>query len=363
MTSLLSVRRSKIQRVLCGAALLTLCALAGCTGDGKPAAQAKDDAAQPIVKSAERGPVKLTVSVNKGQITIAERLDLKIAVEAGPGIEVKMPEFGDSLAEFQIRDFHEEPVRTDADGTQEFEQDYNLDIFLSGDYTIPGITAKYRKTAGAADAEAGEYSELTTEPITVKVTSLLKGEFNPQDFHGVKPVAQVPVDRSWGFITGAVAAGVVGLVGLIVAIVWLVRRGRRPAAMVQVPPDEWALAQLRALADAQLVEQRKVQEFYYRLNEIARHYLELRFGLMAPERTTEEFLLELRGGTVLSRQHQDLLEEFLEACDLVKYARHEPGNREIEAAFNAARDLVLQTRPAAAEAAAPVAAEPREVAA
>jgi hypothetical protein len=131
--------------------------------------------------------------------------------------------------------------------------------------------------------------------------------------------------------------------GLIVA--WLLRRMLRPADLVRQPPDEWALAQLRALAEEGLIEQGQLQPFYYRLSEIARRYIELRFGLMAPERTTEEFLIEMRGSSALSRAHQASLGEFMEACDLVKYARHEPGAAEIEQAFNAARDFVIQTRP------------------
>jgi hypothetical protein len=304
---------------------------------------------KPVVQTVDRGPVKLTVTAARNEISIAERLDLRIEVHAEPGIEVQMPDFGESLAEFQIRDFRTEPARTAADGRQVFAQVYDLDIFLSGEYSIPGITARYRKTPPPdQDAEAEpEYAELSTEPIKIQVKSLLAGEFDPQKFHGPKPVAELPRERGWGFI-GLVAAGaLLGLCALGGVTWYLVRRALRPGALIAIPPDEWALNQLRALAEAQLVEQGRVQEFYYRLSEIARRYLELRFGLMAPERTTEEFLLEMRGSAALSRAHQNLVGEFLEACDLVKYARHEPATAEIEAVFNAARDLVLQTRPAA----------------
>ena len=37
----------------------------------------------------------------------------------------------------------------------------------------------------------------------------------------------------------------------------------------------------------------RIKEFYERISNILRHYIEHRFDLHAPERTTEEFLYEL----------------------------------------------------------------------
>ena len=51
-----------------------------------------------------------------------------------------------------------------------------------------------------------------------------------------------------------------------------------------------------------------------------RHYIEDRFGLRAPEQTTEEFLAELRQKHVFGERQKDLLRAFLEHCDLVKFA-------------------------------------------
>jgi len=334
----------RMMPAILGCALL----LIGCR-DAGDVEQAGQGVSEPVVRTVDRGPVKLTVTADKSEISIAERLQLTIAVNAEEGIEVEMPDFGASLAEFQIRDFQEKPAQVGDDGRQTFEQSYDLDIFLSGEYTIPGITAKYRKDAEAIGepAEEAPFAELTSEPITIKVKSLLEGEFDPQKFHGVKPVAELRADWAWGTIAATAGGGLAGLIVVILLIVWLVRRLTRPAGEVRVPPHEWALEQLRVLAAEQLVERGRVQEFYYRLSEIARRYIELRFGLMAPERTTEEFLLEMRQSTALSRTHQAALGDFLEACDLVKYARHEPTTAEIEQVFNTARDFVLETRPTA----------------
>ena len=67
--------------------------------------------------------------------------------------------------------------------------------------------------------------------------------------------------------------------------------------------------------------------------------------LRAPERTTEEFLGELRGTGRLSDLQQSLLGDFLTRCDLVKFARHEPSEPELRALHDAAVRLVEETEP------------------
>lgn len=55
-----------------------------------------------------------------------------------------------------------------------------------------------------------------------------------------------------------------------------------------------------------------------------RIYLEERLALKAPERTTEEFLQEIRWSNRLHADQKARLEQFLEICDLVKFAKQNP---------------------------------------
>ena len=114
-----------------------------------------------------------------------------------------------------------------------------------------------------------------------------------------------------------------------------------------MPPHEWAFAELQRLAADKLVEQSRFQEFYFRLTDIARRYIERRFSIMAPEQTTEEFLRATRADPILTSDHKDLLGRFLRAADMVKFARHEPTGEEADAAFAAGRGFVEQTAPVA----------------
>jgi hypothetical protein len=69
---------------------------------------------------------------------------------------------------------------------------------------------------------------------------------------------------------------------------------------------------------------------------------------MAPERTTDEFIREMRDHPVLTDAQQCLLTGFLRAADMVKFALHRPPRDESEEALVTARMFVQETTPAPA---------------
>ena len=85
--------------------------------------------------------------------------------------------------------------------------------------------------------------------------------------------------------------------------------------------------------------------------DIVRRYLEGRYGVRAPELTTEEFLQEAQRAAALAANHRELLSAFLERCDRVKFAGYRPDSDESMATLKAARAFVEDTRVRAQEAA------------
>ena len=121
--------------------------------------------------------------------------------------------------------------------------------------------------------------------------------------------------------------------------------------VASVIPDAEEDAEMRDIAppvellDENLVEQGQAKLFYLRLSNILRHYIEDRFELQAPERTTEEFLADLRDAQAFDPRQTELLEEFLVHCDMVKFAEHQPTRDEVDGAVNACAQFVAETRP------------------
>ena len=127
------------------------------------------------------------------------------------------------------------------------------------------------------------------------------------------------------------------------AFFW-VRRKRQEAqeaALAARPAHEKALEALQVLR-GQLTED-NYMAFIIEVSRILRVYIQDRFELRAPHRSTEEFLAEASVSEQLTPEHQELLGDFLRQCDLVKFARRTAALRQMETLFRTAEQFVHDT--------------------
>ena len=319
--------------------LVVVCGVFGLASCAKDVPKETGDAKFEIAKEYKRGPVELSVKVSKKEITIADRITLLLSAVAKEDYEVELPKFGDKLEQFGIVDYRRPQPRLIDDGRVHTEKSYVLEPFLSGDYKIPPMKIVFWKKGEAKPKK----HELETEEMTVKVTSILPEKQAELTIKEIAGPVELPRPRR-GALYATIAGGVTVVGGAIALVVWLRRRRRKVAAAPKVAAHELAYRRLEALLAEQLIEGGEVKLFYTRLSDILRHYIEDRFGLHAPERTTEEFLAELRGSDALDERFRPLLETFLTHCDLVKFAEHRPANAEIEATFDACKQFIEATR-------------------
>jgi hypothetical protein len=159
----------------------------------------------------------------------------------------------------------------------------------------------------------------------------------------------VPIPGGWLWAAWLLGAGA------LVALAWLAwkRLRLRPARRIPapvIPPHERARRKLQDALD--LLDQPK--PFCTLVSDAVRLYLEERFDLRAPERTTEEFLEELRNTRHLTPPQKDSLAEFLARCDLVKFARVHPAQTALQDLYNSALRLIEETEPRPEAPAVPV---------
>ena len=159
------------------------------------------------------------------------------------------------------------------------------------------------------------------------------------DIRDIKPPIEISDGLAWLWWTlGALATFVV----LFLIWRWWQKRRAQIAFVPPVPAHVRAKQKLyEALA---LIAQPK--PFVIAVSDTARAYLEERFNFRAPERTTEEFLRELSGTDLLAKPQKESLGEFLQSCDLVKFAKYEPGEKELRELHGAALNLVEETKTA-----------------
>ena len=296
-------------------------------------------------------PVAVRLRVDRLRITTAQTVQVEVEVDAPEGVLVRLPDpeqFADSG--FQVAPRTEPPALVD-DGRTRHLRRFRLEPFLAGDYPIPELAVGWL-------APGGEPAGLSTGALTVQVSSVL-GDTGAaaasEDLPELREVGdpiRAPL-RWWRPALAGVAA-----LAVAAAVVAAIRWRRRVAAGRPVPVEPPGVVALRALDELDRDEALKadLDRFYVTVSSILRAYLEGRFGLRAPEQTTEEFLAAAEAEPAFDREQQRTLRAFLAACDAVKFARARPSPEETARIIGTARGFVLATA-GAAEAAAPAAGE------
>ena len=339
-------RHSRAWRLLlacCGAMLLL--PLGGC--DRKP-----DDASKATIETFAvdrehvKGPLTVHVKLDRETIDITGTLNLRLEADIEPGYQVHMPSLADVIGkyEFGILDYRALPDKLLDNEHMLLVREYRLEPILSGDYTIGVLTFRFSETAGVDGSTEPHQYELTTDEIPVEVTSLLDEDRDDLTLADIRDVAPLPWRYSLTFLW--VVFGAAAL--LLLLIIWLIKRKRTAALLRRIfqPAHELAYQRLQRLEREDLITAGRVKEFYGRVSGILRQYIEDRFEIKAPERTTEEFLAETRTTDRLTSVQGQMLHEFLAHCDQVKFARYAPSATETNKTFTLTREFIDATRAA-----------------
>jgi hypothetical protein len=181
--------------------------------------------------------------------------------------------------------------------------------------------------APPVNARPGLNTLTPTAPVSSQATP------SPEDIRDIRQPRHIPT-TPWA----AVAVGVLLLSAGAFAARWLSRRGK----FLQMLPHEIALQWLEEAR--QLMDPEHAREYCFAVSNIIRDYVEERFRVRAPKLTTEEFLRELvEVRDTMLQPHRALLGEFLEHCDLAKFAGWRYSMPDLEAMHATARSFVNQT--------------------
>src|SRR4029077_16545854 len=136
-----------------------------------------------------------------------------------------------------------------------------------------------------------------------------------QQFHEIAP----PVDYSFIPTWLIFLASLVGL-SLIGLLVWFIKRKRKPLSPPKLP-REIALEELERISAE--IETMNPYLFSIRVSDILRRYVTNQYALPVTRQTSVEFLTALSKSSPFSANEKSLLEDFLNRCDLIKFARYE----------------------------------------
>jgi hypothetical protein len=139
--------------------------------------------------------------------------------------------------------------------------------------------------------------------------------FAVADIHEIAPPVDYSLVPPWVIFGGSfLALAVLGLIGW-----WIRKRSRRPKP--EQSPRDRTLQELNRIGGE--METLTPYQFSIRVSDILRRYVTEQYQLPVTRQTSVEFLSTLAKASPFSEDERSLLEDFLNRCDLIKFARYD----------------------------------------
>lgn len=222
-------------------------------------------------------------------------------------------------------------------GRIQIDQQLLLQSFDSGTYVLNPI-----RYVQGNETIASNRLVLKVMPVPVDTLTTI------HDYADVQDVDRRFVDYLPDFLVDY-GLWILALIIVLGAGYYLYRRLSRKGVetkekVIVIPPYELAIQELDSLRSDKLCEQGREREFYTRLTDILRQYLQGRFGINAMEMTSTQIrhMLQTNEETRLSKRNMD---QVLETADFVKFAKVRPLPEDNTRSFNSAIQFVEDTKP------------------
>jgi hypothetical protein len=272
---------------------------------------------------------------------IGANIRLTLTIGLGKG-EKAIPPSGIKLPKgAELVTVHPPKTAPKNDGGETLSQTYEIVMWEVGKTSIPEI--EY-----AVISADGKEEKRHAGPVELEIKSVRTDPATADKPKDIKP--PVDVTLRWGDYAWAALAAL----ALAVAAYFLYRKWKnRPRKEIATPatsppplrpPYDVAMEKLTALGRDNLFEDGRGREFFFRLSDIAREYVEGRYGLLALERTTAELEREFGPAHALESARRAFI-SLLGACDMVKFAKVAPVKTDADEALGKALLFVESTRP------------------
>ena len=281
---------------------------------------------------------ELLVAVDTTSVRIGEQLNYTLQIKADSSAQVQFPE-QPIFAPFEL--LEESPIDTfRAQSHYLYTKKYALIQFDSGNYFLP-----QQQVLVDGFSKIADLIPIRVAPVLVDTTK--------QKLFDIKPLTEVKKNYEalisrilWGFVIGLILIGIL--------YTYLFQKRKKELRARELPPFERAIEELKALESETLSEQEEFKQYYSRLTDVVRRYLEEEAKIDALESTSEELLVKLEmrkdaGSLDLDRQTLKSLREVLQNADLVKFAKSMPEMYKANEDRKAVEHVVIETKEALPE--------------
>ncbi len=359
-------------------------------------------AGAPLSRSSEKeyqgSQGAITIELSETEITVADSLKLIVEITVPKGYQAKLPsfdefgfstDFNERSQRFRVTDISPVETKIESDGTKLLRQEFTLEPWLSGDYSILPLMVSYYKaakddateTASQQDQAPNETDlpgwripvfQVMSDGIRVKVAGMgeerseLSPLFKQADYtlerlstkerrredksdHELKreeeekkEAARKLSQKEFPWELFWVLLGIL----LLAPLFWYLGRRKIKNFFTKPgkPAHELAYEALEKLPTQELTTERQIKEFYYQLSYIMRDYIGNRFEIFAINQTSEEFFSQLLSSNPFDKESENILKLFSEHADTAKYSLNVPDADHAGDSFKVVRSFVDATR-------------------
>jgi len=281
---------------------------------------------------------EIKVAVDSTEFKIGEQINFHIQIKADSLSQVQFSE-QPNFAPFELlEDFPLDTLRSQTHYL--FNKKYSLIQFDSGNYWIP----KQKISINGVPK--------ITDSISIRINTVLVDTLK-QPLFDIKPL--IPQKRGYKKLVRQIAFSFF-VVALLVALGFIFFRLRKKLEekRKELPPFDRALLELKALEEVRPRLQEEYKDYYSKLTDVVRRYLEEEANVTALESTSRELLNKLEllkdsGKLDLDNETLRSLKRVLENADLVKFALSAPEFEVATGDRNIVEDVVIKTQEALPE--------------
>lgn len=275
-------------------------------------------------------PIIINSSIDKHKVTIADQITYTVILTYDPK-KIKTPPFspGTNLSSFEIKDYKiYKQKKKKGKIIQKYE--YIITTFTVGEFKISPLEINYI-------THSGEEKKITAPEISILVERIKPSQTDRGDIRDIKS----PVYIKLGFLFYLILAIILLIIGGGTGLYFYRKKKTKLSAAPQDTrtAEEIAFLELEKISQMDLIKQKKIKLYYILISEVIRKYLEKRFEISVLDRTTYELYRQIRILNINSKQCQQI-RDFLEECDMVKFAKFEPDEKTINADLLVAKEII-----------------------
>lgn len=279
--------------------------------------------------------------IARDTILIGDQTELTLTVESPEKSTVIWANFKDTLTKsIEITSQKNDTVASQTAGYINYLKRLTITSFDTGAHFIPPIKV------GIKSGNSRNITNLYSDTLFFYVNNVAVD--TTKAIRDIKPIQSAPL--TFKEVAPYIAA-LLGLVALIALVFYYFKRKKQNKPLIplkkkiEIPAWQEALENIKLLRKEKLHTQGKHKEFYTKLTEIFRLYIEKQFGIEANEMISSEIVEACYEKDIDSELIKNI-ENVLQKADLVKFAKHQPLDFENEQSISVVENFVLQTKPA-----------------